>query len=319
MIRAVLLLTVLLASWTPCADGSALLAAQAPSVQVSSGVEPAEVTVGDPFRSVIRVEAPADIVVEFPEQLGVTEAYQSLGPVTILPGDAGDPYVAVYPMTAWQAGTVAAPIVPVYLRSPDGTEHVLRVTLPMPNVRSVMPADTAGIVPRGARGVLGAERRFSVWWLLAIALLLLLAGGAAWWWRKRSGVPPAAIATASPRERALAELDEVRTLGLIESGEWKPFYSRLTGTLRRYLAALSPRWGEDLTTEELARSLPGDGVPFEAQARLESVLRQADSVKFARARPTPEEAERDWAEVRALVQELEPGAREAAAAGGGVR
>jgi hypothetical protein len=315
MIRA-LLLAVLLAGWTTCAAGLVPLAAQAPSVQVSSGVEPTEVTVGDPFRSVIRVEAPADIVVEFPEQLGVTEAYQSLGPVTILPGDPGDPYVAVYPMTAWQPGTLAAPVVPVYLRAADGSEHVLRVTLPMPNVRSVLPADTAGIEPRGARGVLEAERRFSVWWLLAIALLLLLAAGAAWWWRSRNRVPPAALAAASPREQALAELDEVRALGLLESGEWKPFYSRLSGTLRRYLAALSPRWGEDLTTEELTGSLAGNGVPFEAQARLESVLRQADRVKFARARPTPEEAERDWAEVRALVQELEPGAREAATAGG---
>jgi hypothetical protein len=295
------------------------LAAQAPSVQVSSGVEPAAVTVGDPFRSVIRVDAPPGMVVEFPEQLGITEAYQSLGPVEMLPGDEGDPHIAVYPMVAWQTGELTAPVVPVYLRSPDGTEHVLRVTLPLPEVRSVLPADTAGIEPRGARGVLADETRFSFWWLLAIALLLLLSliGMAAWWWRRRRrGVPTAAAEPASARERALAELEQVRALGLVEAGEWKPFYSGLSGALRRYLASLSPRWGADLTTEEIVASVSDEGMPFEVQLRLESVLRQADRVKFARARATREEAERDWFEARALVQELEPGVREAVAVGG---
>jgi hypothetical protein len=301
----------------PAAEGTI---PAAPRVAVASGVDPAEVTVGDPFRSVIRIEAPADVTVEFPEQLGSTDAWESLGPVTLLPGEPGDPHVAVYPLVAWQTGDLPGAVVPVYLRTADGAEHVVRIALPLPAVRPVLPADTAGVEPRGAKPVLSADTGWPWWWLLlgAALLVVLLAVAARRWMAGRATID-APRADLSPRERALAELERARRLGAAEAGDWKPFFSRVSGALRDYLASVSPRWGADLTTAELLRAAAADGLPFEQHAHLAAVLRQADLVKFARVRSTAEEAEEMWGEAHRLVSEIEPAERGVGAVAGGAR
>jgi hypothetical protein len=280
--------------------------AQAPlPVQVSSGVEPVEVTVGDPFRSVIRVDAPAGVVVEFPEHLGATEAYQSLGPVEVLPGDEGDPHIAVYPLVAWQTGDLVQPVVPVFLRLADGTEQILRVTLPMPTVNSVLPADTAGVQPRAAKPIIDEARAFP-WWLVIALLLALVLLALIVWLRRRQ---PTAIQAPprSPRAQVIAELEELRAAGLIERRQWRPYFSRLSDALRRYLESLSPRWTSSLTTGELLEAMHREGMPLDRALQLEELLRQADLVKFARAESHVHDAEAAWVEARRLVDALAEG------------
>jgi hypothetical protein len=289
------------------------------TVEVSSGVEPAEVTVGDPFRAAIRVTAPAGVAVEFPPQLDLTDAYELLESMHVVMEVTGEGDLAVYTLVAWQTGPPAEPIVPVRLFLPDGVEQVLRVTLPMPTVRSVLPADTAGIEPRGAKSIIPQDRQFPYWILLALLALLLLAAIAAWRWlarRRGSGAP---LLVGSPRERALAELEHARSLGLIEAGQWKPFFSQVSDTLRRYLQAVSPRWTTDLTTDELLRAVHRHGMTFEQAAALQEVLQRADLVKFARYRPTAEEAEETWHASRELVQAIDADVREDATARAGVQ
>jgi hypothetical protein len=299
LLASALLAVGIAAGWAPG------VVAQAPAVAVSSGVDPAVVTVGDRFRVVVRIDAPVGVVVEFPEDVGITESYQSVGPVSLLPGEGDDPHVAVYPMVAWRTGTFAPPVAAVHLRTADGAEHVVRITLPMPEMRSVLPIDAVGVEPRGARDVMDADRPRSWWpWLLVVLLVLLLAALAGWWRRGRRrggvrGVDPSA------RARALAELDEVRALVPTNDGEWKPYFSRLSGAVRGYLAALSPDWGRELTSAELLRAIDGE-VDAEQRAALAGVLGEADAVKFARARARADTAEARWHDARRLVEDLEP-------------
>jgi len=288
-----------------------------PGVRISSGVQPQEVTVGDPFVVRIQVDAPADAVVEFVEEIGGSDAVQSLAPVAVMPGDAGDPHVADFAMVAWRTGVLERPVVPVFVRTADGVEHVLRVTIPLPGVASVLPTDTVGVEPRPAKGVIDGDRAFAWWWLVLAALLLIVAAVVVWrvFARRRGPEPVHPVGT--PRERAIAELDEARALGMLERGEWKPFYSRVSEALRRYLATISPGLGADLTTRELVEAANRDGIAFEHVARMHAVLREADLVKFARLNPSAADAEDAWAEARRLVESVDAGDTAVAGVGAG--
>lgn len=274
--------------------------------RVSLGLDPDTVTVGDPFRIAVRVDAPAGASVEFgdfPED----EALQPLGPARILP-DTPRPgmHTAVYPLVAWRTGTILAPVILVRVAAPDAEPRTFRVSLPVPSVRSVLPADTAGIEPRAAKDILTTERIIPRWLLLMLVLLLLLGAAAVWRWASLRRISPPSNPPHRPREEALAELERARSLGLVEAGDWKGFFSLVSDALRTYLMAVSPQLGADLTTGEITNAVQRERVEPDAAAALEQVLRAADLVKFARYSPSELEAEATWSAAREVIEQIEP-------------
>ena len=99
--------------------------------------------------------------------------------------------------------------------------------------------------------------------------------------------------------------------GLVERGEFRVFYGRLTETLRHYAAAMESRWSTDLTTSELAVRLRADAGMQDA-LELTRILGAADMVKFARAVTTRDNANGDLDAARAWIERFaarsEPGA-----------
>jgi hypothetical protein len=294
--RALLLSALLL----PC--GVTGVAAQRPQ----AAVVPEAITVGEVFHAAIRVDVPPGTVVVAPDSLQLPADLELAGRRELRTDTvAGTPRLTVlYPLTAWRPGRYDLPAVGLRVRS-GGGESEVSVQLPSFTVRSVLPADTAGVEARPAKDVFGASR---VWWPLLLGLLLAAVAAAAlwYWWRRRSApaevVEPAAPVI--PREAALAQLDALRREGLIERGEVRLFYIRLTETLRRFAATLERGWGADLTTAELALRMRAAG--FADGVELIRVLGVADLVKFARA-PAPEDAaSADLAAARDWVERVEP-------------
>lgn len=298
--------------WITASGGIAVPSAAAQDqppfrTRVSLGLEPDTVTVGDPFRVAVRVDAPAGTSVAFGD-VPEDDALQPLGPTRIL-SDTPRPGMntAVYPLVAWRTGTILAPVILVQVAAPDEEPQTFRVSLPLPSVRSVLPADTAGVEPRGAKDILASEDVLPGWLLLALVLLLLLAAAAVWRWAAFGRTPHPAEPPLRPREKALAELERARSLGLVEAGDWKGFFSLVSGALRNYLVAVSPRLGADLTTGEITNAVQQEPVEPDAVAALEQVLRAADLVKFARYSPSELEAEATWSAAREVIERIEPG------------
>ncbi len=292
----------------------------APAPVYSVGVSPDTVTVGDRFRVMLRVEAAPGTRVELPARLDSLPVLHPVGP----PRDRGDSargdFAAAYPMVAWRPGALPPLYAPVRVTHADGRAATARVPLRLPFVRSVLPADTAKVEPRGPHDVLGPDwdRRLMLV-LVLLALLLLAPAGVLVrrWLRKRLARGPAP--PVDPRARALASLELARRMRLAEAGEWKPFYSLTSEALRGYLDALSPRWGADLTTEELARALETPDVD-DADARVVgALLAEADAVKFAGAASTPAAAERHWQQAREWVASFDRPAPPAADDGADAR
>lgn len=299
----------------PAIIGLLLLPVGLRGQQVRTAVVPQTITVGDVFQVVIQVAPVHAGAIVFPDSLDLPEDLEAAGRVRLRQDTtvAGPRWSAVYPVTAWRPGSHSLPDARVRLaggQRPLSAEAVF----PAVDVRSVLPADTAGIQPKPASDVIGANRIWWPWLLLAAAVALSLL--ALWLWQRRRRVviaPELPRPTISPRTTALQALDRARESGALEAGDHKRFYSDVSAALRAYLAAVEPEAGTDLTTTELGAALRRLGQE-QRTAELQRVLRAADLVKFARREPADTEAMEEWQRARSWVEQYEPEAAVARAA-----
>lgn len=279
--------------------------AQTAEVRASAAVVPQTITVGDVFHAAIRVAAPAGMEIVFPDSLELPREVESAGRREIRIDTIGGEHqvTAVYPLTAWRPGDVPLPPAEITVRDTAGA-RTIEVSFPAFALASVLPTDTAGIEPKPAKDVLGANR---IWWpiLLAAGVLLALLAALWWWYRRRAPhetVAPSPVV--SPRERVFARLDAARSAGLVEAGRTKEFYIEVTEALREYLETLDVRWSRDLTTSELAGRMRGLGVDAQAAALI-GLLGNGDLVKFAQRRPLSAEAYADWTTAHRFVESFD--------------
>lgn len=290
----------------PAASATQLPAAS--GVRVEVGADPLVVRVGEPFRTAVRIVVPDGQRVE----IGAFLLNDSLGA-------AGDPEIgrddtgaatAVFPLVAWVAGAPLAAVLPVRVTADDGSSRVIEIALRLPEVTSVLPApgDGAEVVPRPPRGMVPlAAPSSSAWpWLLLLMALAAIAALLAWWLRRRPVTAAVTTAAADPREWALAQLGPDGAGGLLASRDLPALATHVSRVLRGYVGRVRPALGEDLTTTEVVDGVGADRAAPEIGLELRGMLGLADRVKFARHRPSFEEAERLLAEARRWVSRYPP-------------
>jgi hypothetical protein len=293
--RSAAAVTLAMVLWTAAAH------AQRPQAVIV----PDTITVGDVFHAAIRVDLPQGARLVVPDSLVPGEDLESAGRREIRFDTVGHHATVVYPLTAWRPGDYQLPEVTLQVVS-DGAVTDLTAALPGFTVRSVLPPDTAGVEPRPAKDVLGANR---LWWpiLLALIVAAVIATALYLWWRRRRRQPEPVVFTPSapPRDTALAQLAALARDGLIERGDYRTYYERLTAIMRHYAEAVQPRWSVDLTTSELATRLRGDVETVRALGLIR-ILGTGDLVKFARATTTADSALHDLDAARAWIDTMTP-------------
>lgn len=280
-------------------------AAQTQNTQrVSFGVTVSRdtVTVGEPFELRVRVRAPADARIRFPEAPDTAGAVQARDPRVLQTTDSVSwlDQTASYRVAAWNVGDQAILLDDVIVTwNTPAFRGERRVPLGRLSVfvRSVLPADSALRVPKPARPLW--EVRPFPWWLVALAAVALAL--ALWWWLRRRRQPPAApVVTVDPYERAIAAFARVQALGLLEAGERTRYASLVVEVLRDYLAARYAEAPLSLTSRELSAALRRRAaVPADALAR---TLHDADLAKFAGLSLTEERARTLARDARAVVE-----------------
>lgn len=152
------------------------------------------------------------------------------------------------------------------------------------------------------------KARPALWpWLLAAAL-----AWAAWrgWKRWRAGrgpdgTPAPAVPVLPPEELAARAIAELRASGLWENDQ-AAYYLRLTDILRAYLEA---RYGAPvtaMTSVEVERLVKARARDLQIGGGVRELLTRADLVKFARAKPGPEEGPRDADLALGLIKATTP-------------
>ncbi len=253
-------------------------AAQDMRVQRAVVVQPETVTVGDPFRVVVRIRAPRGSDVGFPDAPDSVGAVEAIDPVQIVSStdSAAADQSAVYRLAAWDVGRIAIPLGNVRVAVGRTVQEIALGEIWV-FVASVLPADTTLHVPKPARDVLPIPAPWWYWLLIAATIAAIVA--LVWWWlRRRRRLT--LIAAADPYAEALAAFARVEALGLVAAGERGRYVALMVEVVREFLARSDERAELAYTTSELlagTREIPA--VPGN---RLAALLVDADLIKFAR-------------------------------------
>lgn len=106
---------------------------------------------------------------------------------------------------------------------------------------------------------------------------------------------------------ALKELEQLRSEGLWQKGNYKGYHSRLTEIVRGYIERRMQINALEMTTAEVIASMRRAGLDRKAPVdELEQILRLADLVKFAKEKPLADENERAFALALQFVEETKP-------------
>lgn len=160
---------------------------------------------------------------------------------------------------------------------------------------SVLIEDPIANTPNPApRGNPAARRQLEVWTSakhVAIAVLIALVIGAlgalliSRWLRRPKKLPPPPPPR-PPWDVALEALHDIRHAGLTREGRFAEVFDRVSDVLRRYLGDRYGYDGLESTTREALSSLRQTTPAIEDLAGIESFMRDADLVKFARLTPS---------------------------------
>jgi hypothetical protein len=214
----------------------------------------------------------------------------------------------VFDVAAYQTGDLEIPSVEIVATGPDGRTRTVGVG-PIPlRIASLLP-DVPDPRPRPDAVPIPAPQRD--WRLVAWAGAVVAAGVAVLLvraWRKRRAARAAqspALPPEPPHVIALRRLAELAASDLLERGEVKTFYERLSLALRDYLGARHGFDALEMTTAELALALARAGAPG-LSAQVDGLLSGCDLVKFAKHRPVAAVARGALDEAVHLVERTRP-------------
>lgn len=147
------------------------------------------------------------------------------------------------------------------------------------------------------------------WWIYLAVLVLIAAAVYGYLRYRRSLNPLSDVSVAKPvppYDKAMQELEVLRTRNLCEKGEEKTYYTELTEILRQYLEGRFGINAMEMTTPQIKRAVRAS-VPAEAASGLMAeVLEMADYVKFAKMRPLPEDNTRAFQQALHFVENTKP-------------
>ncbi|MFC1523920.1 hypothetical protein ACFL6N_03935, partial [Thermodesulfobacteriota bacterium] len=220
--------------------------------QLVLSVSEQEISVAGQTLLGLRASAPEQYTVEFPAFNG------QLGEFTILDIRTPDPellpggHVQVEKtlvVEPFLAGDYTLPAMKIMIREAEGiagefiTEeiaisvHSLLGDEPDPQLGDLMPPESL------------PDNRVLIWWTLAGVLFLLILGFLWWRYVKKARIEPRPVPEA-PHILANRALDALLNSGLLEKGEFKRFYIKVSDILRTYIEGRFGLKAPERTTEE---------------------------------------------------------------------
>jgi hypothetical protein len=109
-----------------------------------------------------------------------------------------------------------------------------------------------------------------------------------------------------PHEKAFKELDQIKQQKLWQQGRNKEYYTLITETLRKYMAARFGFRAMDMTSSEILTMIRRESEVDSVYEELNQVLQLADYVKFAKLAPLPDENELSMMNAYLFVNQTKP-------------
>jgi hypothetical protein len=266
--------------------------------QVSTEVDTTKIRIGEQISYKIKVEADSTKLVVFPEgqtflPLELVEALK----IDTTKKAAKFHLLRTYMLTQFDSGSYYIPKQKIIIGDRTFFTDSLKIDV------NTIEVDTLKQGLFDIKPIIEVEKSPSKWWLYTLIILLILGVIAflLYWfiWRKKPLTEEEEIALLPPYERAKLALKKLDESQFLERSELKAYYSELTFVIRKFLDEKVYDRALESTTEELIARLDilKEGNQFalkkETIQNIESILKRADLVKFAKSKPDFELAKFD--------------------------
>ncbi|TXE08198.1 protein BatD [Gelidibacter salicanalis] len=266
--------------------------------QVKTSIDTPKIKIGEQITYQIEVEADTTDLVVFPEgqtfsPLEMIESYQ----VDTTKNSAKYNLIKKYGLTQFDSGSYTIPRQKIII----GTKEYFTDSLKVEVNNILVDSTKQGLYD--IKPFIEVQKSSSDWWktaLIVLAVLALIAFLMYWFiWRKKPLTEEEEIALLPPYERAKLALKKLDETDYLQQSELKGYYSELTFIIRRYLDEKVYDRALESTTDELVHrlNLLKDGNQIELSKEdirnIETILKRADLVKFAKSAPDVELAKID--------------------------
>ncbi|WP_406685201.1 BatD family protein [Seonamhaeicola sp. MEBiC1930] len=275
-----------------------LLLTNALTAQVTSAIDSTSIEIGEQITYKIQVETDTTNLVVFPEgqTFSPLEMIESYAIDTLKKNDKYN-LVKKYGLTQFDSGAYTIPRQKIIVGNKTFFTDSLKV-----EVNNVV-VDTTKQGLYDIKPIIEVKKKGGNWWKYVLLTLLIVAlvGGILWWfiWRKKPLSEEEQIALLPPYDRAKLALKKLDESHYLEHEELKSYYSELTLIIRKYLDEKVYDHSLESTTDELISKLrllkDGNQIDLSKETikNIESILKRADLVKFAKSAPDIELAELD--------------------------
>ena len=264
--------------------------------QITSEIDSTSIKIGEQITYKIQVEADTTDLVVFPEgqtfqPLEMIESYK----VDTTKKDAKYYLVKKYGLTQFDSGQYTIPKQKILIGSRTFFTDSLLVEV------NNIEVDTSKQKLYDIKPIIGVKKSPSKWWLYLLIVLVVLGLVAflLYWfvWREKPLTEEEKIAQLPAYDRAKIALQELDDAGYLKREDVKSYYSDLTLIIRKYLDEKVYERSLESTTDELISRLQllkeGNQIDLSKDTikNIESILKRADLVKFAKEQPLANENE----------------------------
>jgi hypothetical protein len=258
--------------------------------QVTSSVDSSAIKIGEQITYKIQVEVDTTSLVVFPEG----QTFQPLEMIESYKTDTtklNDKYNLIkrYGLTQFDSGVYTIPRQKIVIGSQTIFTDSIKVEV------NTIEVDTTKQPLYNIKPIIEVNKSSSKWWLYVLITILILGavGFLLYWfiWREKPLTEEEKAALLPPYERAKLALQELDKTSYLENEEVKDYYSELTGIIRKYLDEKVYDHALESTTDELVNMLfllkEGNQIDLSKEdiTNIDSILRRADLVKFAKSKP----------------------------------
>ena len=268
------------------------------NAQVSATIDSTSVKIGEQITYSIQVETDTTNLVVFPEgqsfmPLEMIESYKT---DTVKQTDKYN-LIKRYGLTQFDSGVYTIPPQKIVI----GNRTLLTDSLKV-EVRNILVDSTKqGLYD--IKPIIEVEKSPSQWWKYVLYTLLIvgIVAGLIYWflWRKKPLSEEEEIALLPPYDRAKLALKKLEESDYLKQDALKEYYSELTQIVRKYLDEKVYDHSMESTTDQLISRLrllkDGNQIDLSKDTikNIESILKRADLVKFAKSKPDVGLAELD--------------------------
>lgn len=267
--------------------------AHAPRVMMT--LEKKEISVGDPIKVEILVEAPADTKILWPDLMTLLPEF-SVSQIEFQRESTekgSDRERCSFFLTAYKVGNLDLPAIPIRFEHKE-REGVVETDPELITVQSVLKGDNEKLADIKGPVKIPLDVWPIVKWIL-IFLSVLFAGAALFFWIKRRQAKEKIVPAEDifkgipPHEWAYSKLDQLLGQRLLEKGRYKEFYIVFSEILKHYLEGRYRVETMERTTQEIFEGLMQAQIQHIICREALSILEVCDYVKFAKLTPTHEQ------------------------------